>query len=99
MTIVLTVAVLSILTYIGWKITTRYLLAVGTPLERLWIAVQGSATVAVSYVSGAALAAVALLDEVPEFRDQIQAIVPDDKWKYVSLVIIVVTYVARRRTL
>lgn len=99
MTILLTVAVLSVLGYIGWQVTARFMETPGTITERLWAAASGSATVAVSYISGAALGALALLDEVPEFKTQIQAVIPADKWPYVSLGLMVLVYLARRRTL
>lgn len=99
MTIILTFAVLAIPAYIAWAVFTRYRAATGTVAERLWAAVSGSATVAVTYVSAAFTSGVALLDEVPEVKAQLQAIMPGDRWPYVMLAILAATYLARRRTL
>jgi hypothetical protein len=63
MTILLTVLVLGILSYIVHSIVGRYTAAEGTPTERLWLAVRESATVAVGYVSSGVLGLVALMSD------------------------------------
>jgi F0F1-type ATP synthase membrane subunit a len=99
MTILITVATLCVLSYIGYSIVGRYMAATGTASERLWAAVSGSATVAVSYASAALSGIVALLYEVPEVKEHLQSVVPADKWPYFMLVTAVLSYLARRRTL
>jgi hypothetical protein len=98
MTIVLTVLVLGILSYIVHSIVGRYTAAEGTPAERLWLAVRESATLAVGYLSSAALGLVALVSDAG-FQDQIKAIIPPAYWPHIALGLTFLMILARKRSL
>jgi hypothetical protein len=98
MTILLTVLVLAILSYITHSIVTRYTEATGTPTERLWLAVRESATVAVGYASSAVLGLVALMSDAG-FQDQIKTLIPTTYWPHIALAIAFLMILARKRTL
>lgn len=91
--------------YVGYRLAWRYAQATGTPRERLWEAVSGSATVAVSYagivIMGLPQALVSFADiaELPGIREQVMSLAPPEYAGLIGLALQVATYIARRRTL